>query len=144
MSIDDLPVPSALTVDVWRSVLHDVIDDALDQILLSAESEWGEPPGDPPDGVELPDLSTALRDGLAAEIARGIAFWGCDGTLRCARRWAEEIVDQAEPLLDTYRRQGILCDCAVLHHILGRAGPEPGCPRRQDGPSTGSGSWPWS
>lgn len=149
MSIDDTTVPSAPTVSDWRAALHDMVDDVLDRMLLTAEAEWEqesdlddewwweddeEPPGDPPaEDVPVPALDAALRAGLVAEIERGTGFWGCDGTLRCTDAWADAILDRPAGLLDAFRRKGRFCDCAVLHHALGRSGPAPRCPRDRGG-----------
>ncbi len=154
MSIDDNTIPPRTTVEDWRAVLHDLVDDVLDRVLRTAEAEWEreidldedwwreddeEPPGDPPAGDgPVTTLGAALEASLAAEIERGTGFWGCDGTLRCTRRWAGRILDRPGGLLDAYRRRGGTCDCAVLRHVLGRTGPAPRCPRGRDGDGAGS------
>lgn len=158
MSID-ITIPSAPTVEDWRSVLHEVLDEVLDRMLLTAEWEFesgldddgladdelGEPPGDPPqapdppDPPDLPDLAGALSAGLAAAIERGTRVWGCDGTLRCTHGWVAEVADRPEGVLAAYRRTGRFCDCDVLLGIRGRTGTRPRCPRRQDGPATSTG-----
>lgn len=166
MSIDDR-TPPAVTVRDWRAVMHDLVDDVLDRMLLTAEAEWEqdtefdaesddewwwaddeEPPGDPPEqGPPVPALGAALNAGLVAEIERGTGFWGCDGTLRCTDGWARQILDRPDGLLDVHRRQGRFCDCAVLHHALGRGGPAPRCPSDPvggDPQEPGSGSCPAS
>lgn len=151
MSIDDT---SVLTVGLWRSVLHDVIDDVLDRILLTAEWEWefddrsdGEehdPPGDPPGGPGPVPLGVALDAALVAQIRRRTGPCGCDGTLRITRGWAERILERPDGVLDAHRAAGRACDCAVLHHVLGRAGPSPRCPSdpglRPGGQEPGSGA----
>lgn len=158
MSIDDIPRPNPFSVDHWRAVMHDAVDQVLDEILEAAESEWcggpdddlfdedlfededDEPPGDPPSAEEISALGTQLRESLTAAIAHGTRFWGCDGTLRCTGQWAERYRLPREYTLDHYRRADVLCDCAVLNSVPGHEEVRMRCPLRApvtsgDGPA---------
>lgn len=153
MSIDDIPRPTPFSVDHWRAVMHDAIDQVLDEILDAAESAWSdgpdgdlfdedpfedegdededdEPPGDPPTAEEITAYGTSLRKSLAAAIVSGTRVWGCDGTLRCTGEWAERYRLPADRVLGEYRRTGIRCDCDVLQTVLGRTDVRLRCPLR--------------
>lgn len=134
MSIDDISRPIPFPVDHWRAVLHDAVDEVLDEILDAAGYEWSEddvylddecveedePPGDPPSDAEIAALGTQPRAELAAAIVDGTRFWGCDGTLRVTGEWSARHRLLAERVLGQFRRTGVGCDCAVLHTVLGR------------------------
>ena len=179
MTIDDIARPSGRSVELWRGVLHDMIDEVLDRILEAAgdapglgaddrpdddrldpelpdpelpgdelldderpDDEWPddedeEPPGARPSVEELAEVGTQLRAGLGAALDRGTRFWGCDGTLRCTRAWAERFGVLPDRLADNFRRSGLRCDCAVMCGVLGRT-DLPRCPLRpeQRGPAT--------
>ena len=155
MSIDDTTRADSSSVEHWRAVLHDVVDQVLDEILGAAEDDWLEgsgglldedeedgtededPPGDPPAGDGLDGLSTQLREGLAGVIVRGTRFWGCDGTLRCTSRWAAGFGADGQRLRERFGRIGAGCDCAVLHQVLGRTDVPRRCPHLSSRLGTG-------
>ncbi|MET0189799.1 MAG: DUF2695 domain-containing protein [Pseudonocardia sediminis] len=155
MSIDDIRRPTPFSVDHWRAVLHDAVDQVLDEILDAAENEWSDrldddhglghgiddddldddlfdddPPGDPPSAAEITAAGASLQESLATAIVDGTRVWGCDGTLRCTGEWAERYRLPADRVLGEYRRAGITCDCAVLHTVLGRTDVDLRCPVR--------------
>ncbi|MBW0101957.1 DUF2695 domain-containing protein [Pseudonocardia sp. KRD291] len=161
MSIDDIRRPTPFSVDHWRAVMHDAMDQVLDEILDAAENDWSdrldedlrdedlfgddlfgdrnevgddEPPGDPPSAAEIEALGTQLREGLTAAILHGTRFWGCDGTLRCSGEFLERSRMPVDRVLGEYRRSGVACDCAVLDTVLGRGDVVLRCPLRDPGP----------
>ena len=165
MTIDDIALPSGRSVELWRGVLHEMIDEVLDRILETAgdapdlgvddrpdddrldheppddellDDEWPddedeEPPGARLSVEEIADTGTQLRASLGAALDRGTRFWGCDGTLRCTRAWAERFGVLPDRIADNFRRSGRHCDCAVMRGVLGRT-DLPRCPLRAPGP----------
>ncbi|MFP5072038.1 DUF2695 domain-containing protein [Pseudonocardia nantongensis] len=166
MTIDDIARPSGRSVELWRGVLHDMIDEVLDRILEAAgdapdlgvddrpdddrldhelpgdellDDEWPddeveEPPGARPSVEEIAGTGTRLRSSLGAALDRGTRFWGCDGTLRCTRAWAERFGVLPDRVADNFRRSGLHCDCAVMRGFLGRT-DLPRCALRSPSPS---------
>lgn len=170
MTTDDIARPAGRSVERWRGVLHDMIDEVLDRILEEAgdapdrrvddrpdddrpdddwldhelpddellDDEWPddedeEPPGARLSVEEIAEAGTQLRASLGAALDRGTRFWGCDGTLRCARAWAEQFGLLPDRVADNFRRSGLHCDCAVMRGVLGLT-DLPRCPLRSDRP----------
>ena len=74
-----------------------------------------------PDELEqhLSDLSTALTAPGSAEcvlcyVERVLAAFGCDGTLRWARRWRDLRLPRATGLERRLESRGGFCDCEVF------------------------------
>ncbi|WP_093338387.1 hypothetical protein [Pseudonocardia ammonioxydans] len=178
MTIDDFTRTPSRSVEIWRGVLHDMIDEVLDRILeetgaapdrsiddrpddefsadeFSAdefhederpEDGWPgeedeEPPGTRPSMEEIAEVGTQLRASLGAALDRGTRFWGCDGTLRCTRAWAEHFGVLPDLFVERYRCAGLHCDCAVMRGVLGRA-DLPRCPLRSHSPDQRGSSTP--
>lgn len=76
---------------------------------------------------EIAETGTRLRASFGAALDQGTRFWGCDGTLRWTRAWADRFGVLPDRLADNYRRSGVRCDCEVLRRVLGRTDVRPRC-----------------
>lgn len=141
---------------------HELPDELPDDELLDDElprSGWpgeedAEPPGARPSVQGIAETGTQLRASFGAVLDQGTRVWGCDGTLRWTRAWANRFGILSDRFANHYRRSGLHCDCEVLRKVLGRTDLRPRCPFRpapEDRPdqtipgqrgSAASESWP--
>ena len=67
-----------------------------------------------PDGPAAPSIATFLRECVFCYVARMLAEFGCDGTLRWAQRWRDVRMPRALGLERRLEARGAYCDCEIF------------------------------